>query len=147
MCFNYHDIKFSRVAYVHNFGEALAEEERGPAWLAEEPEEELPEEITEEEIKKREEDKAKKAIEESEEVTTMAKRKGYKLYIHGDNFQKNDHLTVVFVYTSEEGETVTKQVKPIYKNPKLLGLNIPDMGEGVPIGNFPLSLEYTLNKQ
>jgi len=54
---------------VHNFGEALAEEEERVAkWLAEEPEEPLPEDITEDEIKKREEEKAKRASEETEEV-------------------------------------------------------------------------------
>ena len=59
----------ARLAYVHNFGEALAEEEERVAkWLAEEPEEPLPEDITEDEIKKREEEKAKRASEETEEV-------------------------------------------------------------------------------
>ena len=61
-------------------------------WLAEEPEEPLPEDITEEEIKKREEEKAKKAQEETEEVTTVAKRKGYKMYLYGENFIKSQSL-------------------------------------------------------
>ena len=30
----------------------------------------------------------KKAIEETEEVTTVAKRKGFKMYLHGENFLK-----------------------------------------------------------
>ena len=107
--FNYHDMSFTRVAYVHNFGEQLTEEEKVQAWLAEEPEDQPPEDITEEELKKREEDKAKKAVEETEEITTVAKRKGYKIYIHGQNFMKMDDFVVVFVYTSEEGQTVTHE--------------------------------------
>ena len=51
---------------MHNYGEHLVEEEEKSAkWLAEEPEEPLPEDITEEEIKKRDEEKAKKAREGS----------------------------------------------------------------------------------
>jgi len=58
-------------------------------WHAEEPEEAVPEDTTEEELKKRDEEKAKKAIEETEEVSTMAKRKGYKMYLYGENFIKS----------------------------------------------------------
>jgi len=90
--FNYHDFKLNRLAYVHNFGEALEEEERVTKWLAEEPEEPLPEEITEEEIKKRDEEKTKRATEETEEVQTVAKRKGYKMYLYGDNLLKSNQL-------------------------------------------------------
>lgn len=36
-----------------------------------------------EEIKKREDEKNKKAIEETEESQTIAKRKGVKLYVYG----------------------------------------------------------------
>ena len=87
--FKYHDCRLTRLAYVHNFGEDLAEEEeKVAAWLAEKPEEPLPEEITEEELKKREDENAKKATEETEEVTTVAKRKGYKMYLYGENFLK-----------------------------------------------------------
>ena len=88
--FKYHDISLTRLAYVHNYREDLVEEEeRTAAWLAEEPEEPLPEEITEEELKKREEDKKKKAAEETEEVATMAKRKGAKMYLYGENIIKS----------------------------------------------------------
>ena len=66
----------------------VEEEEKAAKWLAEEPVEPLPEDITEEEIKKRDEEKAKKAQEETEEVTTVAKRKGYKMYLYGENFIK-----------------------------------------------------------
>lgn len=82
--FQYHDAKLDRLAYIHNYGEHLVEEEEKQAkWLEEEPEEPIPEELTEDELKKREEEKAKKAVEETEEVNTMAKRKGYKMYLYG----------------------------------------------------------------
>jgi len=136
----------ARVAYVHNYGEA--EEEKQQLWIAEEPEEQPPEDMTEEELKKRDEERAKKALEETEEITTVAKRKGYKLYIHGENFLKSDQLCVIFTCPAdEEREAVTHSLNPIFKNSKLLALNIPDMGEGVPIGNHLLNIEYTLNGQ
>ena len=62
LTYKYHDCSLSRLAYVHNFGENLAEEEEKVAkWLAEEPEEAPPEEATEEELKKRDEEKTKRA--------------------------------------------------------------------------------------
>lgn len=129
---------------MHNFGEALEEEEKGAKWLAEEPEEPLPEEITEEEIKKRDEEKVKKAAEETEEVTTVAKRKGYKMYLHGDNFLKGVSTQVLFSY---DCGAKTQTIAPIYKNPNLLAFCVPDMGEEVPVGNHPVNVEVTLNGQ
>ena len=88
--FKYHDVRLTRVAFVHNFGENLPEDaDKVAIWLAEEPEEQPPEDATEEELKKREEEKAKKAQEETEEVTTVAKRKGYKMYLYGENLIKS----------------------------------------------------------
>lgn len=43
-----------------------------------------------EEIKKREDERIKKATEETEEANTQAKRKGVKMFIYGLNFVKND---------------------------------------------------------
>lgn len=43
-----------------------------------------------EEIKKREDEKAKKAQEEAEESMAVAKRKGVKIFVHGQNFVKTD---------------------------------------------------------
>ena len=143
----------NRLAYVHNFGEALAEEEERVAkWLAEEPEEPLPEDITEEEIKKRDEEKAKRAQEETEEVQTVAKRKGYKMYLYGDNFLKGNQLQIVFTFSqeaTEEQEAINKSVMvtPIYKNPNMVAFTIPDMGVEVPVGNHLLSVEATMNGQ
>jgi len=36
-------------------------------------------------------------------------------------------------------------VTPIYKNPNMVAFTIPDMGEEVPVGNHPLSVEVTMN--
>lgn len=58
---------------------------------------------------------------------------------------RTDDLTIVFAFQSEEGEIVTHEMKPIYKNPKLIALNVPDMGETVPVGNHILNLEFTIN--
>ena len=66
--FNYHDLKLTRLAYVHNFGEQFPEEEREERWFAEEPIEADPEDMTEDEIKKRDDERAKKEQDESEEV-------------------------------------------------------------------------------
>ena len=88
-----------RLAYVNNFGEGLEEEEKNAKWLAEEPEEPLPEDLPEEEVKKREDEAAKKAAEETEESQTVPKRKGTKMYLHGENLLKTKVLQVRF--TSE----------------------------------------------
>ena len=116
-----------RLAYVNNFGEGLEEEEKNAKWLAEEPEEPLPEDLPEEEVKKREDEAAKKAAEETEESQTVPKRKGTKMYLHGENLLKTKVLQVRF--TSETDPPVSKIEKPVFKNSKVLGLTIPDMGE------------------
>ena len=88
--FRYHDHSVTRIAYAHNFmGETAEPEQREEEWLAEQPEEELPEEITEEEIQKREEEKQKVAEAETEESTTVSKRKGFRIFIYGANFLKS----------------------------------------------------------
>jgi len=99
LSYKYHDAKIDRLAYVHNFGADLpTPEEREELWVAEEPEEAVPEELTEDELKKRDEERAKKAQEESDETAAVAKRKGYRLYIHGRNFMKHPNLQVQFGY-------------------------------------------------
>ena len=103
--FNYHDLKLTRLAYVHNFGEQFPEEEREERWFAEEPIEADPEDMTEDEIKKRDDERTKKEQDESEEVQTLAKRKGYKMYIYGKNFRKANSLRVLFSF---EDETATQ---------------------------------------
>lgn len=136
-----------RLSYVHNFGETMTDEERQAAWLAPEPEETYPPDLPEEEVKKREDEKAKKAAEETEEVTTMAKRKGYKMYLHGENFVKKDSFSLVFTWLGEEEQRVTKVEWPIFKNSKCVAFCVPDMGVDVPIGNHSVHVEATCNDQ
>lgn len=61
----------------------------------------------------------------------MAKRKGYKMYLYGENFLKSSSVQILFNY---ENGTRTVLVTPIYKNPRMLAFTIPDMGEQVPVG-------------
>ena len=135
----------TRLAYVTNFGEGLEEEEKTARWLAEEPEEPVPEDLGEEEIKKREDEAAKKAAEETEETQTIAKRKGMKMYLHGENLIKTKVLQVRYV--SETEPPVSKIERPIFKNNKMLGLTLPDMGEQLEVGNHMLTVEISLNGQ
>lgn len=46
--------------------------------------------MSEEEKKKKEDEKQKKAEEEFQESQTTAKRKGVKIFVHGQNFLKTD---------------------------------------------------------
>ena len=92
LTFKYHDVAVKRLAYVNNFGEGMEEEEKNAKWIAEEPEEQLPDDLPEEEVKKREDEAAKKAAEETEESMTVPKRKGTKMYLHGENLLKTKVL-------------------------------------------------------
>ena len=83
--------------------------------------------LEEAKAKKAEEEAAKKAAEETEESQTVPKRKGTKMYLHGENLLKTKVLQVRF--TSETDPPVSKIEKPVFKNSKILGLTIPDMGE------------------
>ena len=100
--------------------------------------------MTEDEIKKRDDERAKKEQDESEEVQTLAKRKGYKMYIHGKNFRKANTLRVLFSF---EDETATQILQPIFKNENCLAVQIPDLGEAVPVGNHLVSVDLTINGQ
>jgi len=60
--FQYHDHTVIRIAYAHAFvGDCPEPEVREAEWQAEQPEEELPEDITDEELQKRDEEKQKVA--------------------------------------------------------------------------------------
>ena len=87
-------------------------------WNDTEAEVVYPEGITEEELKKREDEEKKKAAEETEETQTQAKRRGAKLYIYGNGFLNDPNLMVSFIWSG----SVTKKVKPIYKNTKKLAI-------------------------
>lgn len=145
--FHYHDCEISRVAYANPAPDATTEE-REHIWNAEEPEEHWPDDMPEEERKKREDEKAKKVAEEAEEVNTTAKRKNMRIYIHGSNFSKADHLKVQFTLDNPSvGSWAPVSVRPVFKNKKLLGAVIPHMGDEVPIGQHPCVVELTLNGQ
>jgi hypothetical protein len=79
-------------------GETAELEQREAEWLAEQPEEKLPDEITEEEIAKRDEEKAKVAEAETEESTTTSRRKGYRLFIYGDGFKFSNEISAKFTF-------------------------------------------------
>lgn len=60
--FKFHDHAVTRVAYAHQYmGETAEPEQRETEWLAEQPEEEVPEDTPEEELQKKEEEKQKVA--------------------------------------------------------------------------------------
>lgn len=142
MNFSYHDTEVCHISYLKELGPPDATpEEKEALWNAEEPEEVYPEEMPEEERKKRDDEKAKKVHEESEEVNTVAKRKGYKILVHGANFCQSDQMALRF--SLENFAPVL--VRPVFKNSKLLGAVIPHMGDEVPIGHTPLFVELTLN--
>jgi hypothetical protein len=132
-----------RIAYAHAFmGETAEPEQREADWQAEQPEEELPEEITEEELAKRDEEKQKVAETETEESTTQAKRKGYRILIHGNGFQRcGDLITAKFIWE----DRVSRTTECIFKNLGMLATQIPDMGAEVPEGDQMLSVEVSLN--
>jgi hypothetical protein len=112
-------------------GDTPEPEQREADWKAEIPEEVLPEEMTEEEIAKREEEKQKIAETETEESTTVAKRKGYRIYIYGKGFKKTHEITARFTYEDKSQRSSIC----IYKNPGMLATSIPDMGADVPEGD------------
>jgi|APSaa5957512535_1039671.scaffolds.fasta_scaffold196408_2 hypothetical protein len=80
-----------RISYAHNYmGETAEPEQREAEWLGEQPEDTMPDEMTEDEIQKKEEEKQKIAEAETEESTTTSKRKGYRIFLCGNNFLKSD---------------------------------------------------------
>jgi hypothetical protein len=99
--------------------------------------------LPDEERKKREDERAKKVTEESEEVNTVAKRKGMRVYLHGVNFKRTDNMQARFFIESFGPVSV----RPVFKNTKLLGAVIPHMGDDVPIGQHHCVVELTLNGQ
>ena len=142
--FRYHDVSVNRVAYASNFAEEIeSEEEKQKLWIAEEPIQQAPPGASEEEIKKFEEEKAKRIAEEKEEVQTVAKRSGTRMYIYGSNFVNNgEDLKVKFML----GEKAI-ELAPIFKNTQKLAWKIPDMGEEIEVGQHTVTCEVTINGQ
>lgn len=125
-------------------GETPEPEAREAEWLAEQPLEEVPEGLTEEEIQKKDEEKQKVAEAETEESTTVAKRKGYRMFIYGKDFLKaNSEIVAKFCWDGQ----IVKTNTCVYKNSCMLATHIPDMGADVPEGEHLISVEVSLNGQ
>jgi hypothetical protein len=90
--FKYYDHKVERIAFATGFGatEIPDQAERDRLWKAEEPIEKYPDDLPADEVKKRDEEKLKRAQEETEESQTVAKRRGIKIVIYGTDFCKMD---------------------------------------------------------
>ena len=102
----------------------------------------MPEGLTEEEIQKKEEEKQKVAEAETEESTTVAKRKGYRMFIYGKDFLRaNTDIVAKFCWDGQ----VTRTATCVYKNSSMLATQIPDMGGEVPEGEHLVSVEVSLN--
>lgn len=148
--FKYLDHKVERLAFMNFPPELVDPVEREKLWKAEEPIEKYPDDLPPEEVKKRDEEKLRKAQEETEEVTTQARRRGFKLFIYGHEFLRLETLKVKF---SHPGTGVSKEVLGgahghiVYKNSKKLGVEIPDLGPEVPIGNHMVTVEVSINGQ
>jgi hypothetical protein len=100
--------------------------------------------MPEEERKKKDDEKAAQAQQETEESLTQAKRKGYKIFMHGDNFKQTDEMVAEFTWN----DSVTRRGPVIYKNPKLLASSIPDFGADMPPEEEHLvSIRVSLNGQ
>ena len=151
--FRYFDHKVERIAFAHTFGADIADPaEREKAWKAEEPIEKYPDDLPAEEIKKRDEEKLRKAQEETEESTTVAKRRGTKIFIYGQDFVKMETLKLKFLHpqtgvTKEFYASQALGAQVIFKNSKKIACEIPDMGADVPVGNHMITVEVSLNGQ
>lgn len=142
--FKYHDHSVVRIAYANDFmGETPDPEQREQEWLAEQPEEDSPEEKTEEELQKLEEERQKKAEEETQESTTMAKRKGYRIFVYGADFVRTADMVAKFTWEDKVSMTASL----IFKNGAMLATQIPDMGAEVPEGEHMVSVEISLDGQ
>lgn len=142
--FRYHDHTVKRIAYAHNFmGPTEDPEQREVEWQAEAPIEEQGEELSEEELQKREEERQKQEDAETEESTTVSKRKGYRIFIHGTNFINSDFMLARFTWQDQ----IVKTAECIFKNSTHVGCEIPDMGAEVPEGDHMVKVELTLNGQ
>lgn len=118
-------------------------EQREKDWLAEQPEEDSPEEKTEEEIQKLEEERQKRAEEETLESTTAAKRKSYRIFVHGTGFMKTAEMTAKFIWEDK----VSLNASLIFKNGTMLATQIPDLGAEVPEGEHMVAVEISLDGQ
>lgn len=142
--FRYLDHKVERIAFAS--GEIADPAEKEKAWRAEEPIEKYPDDLPAEEVKKRDEEKARKAQEETEESTTIAKRRGARIFIYGLDFMRVETLKVRFTHAATGA---TKEVlglsHVVFKNSRKLACEIPDLGPEVPVGNHLVGVEVSIN--
>jgi hypothetical protein len=147
--FQYHDFQIERIAYAHPFmenapGSIQEPEEREQQWL--QPEDiEVIEAETEEERKKKEDEKRDKAQQETEESVTLAKRKGYRMFIVGTNFRNEPGMKSKFIFNG--GMVEVEQTNVIFKNQEKLACEVPDLGADVPIGQHLITVEVSFNGQ
>ena len=67
------------------------------------------------------------------------------MFVYGHDFAKVDTLKVRF---SHPGTGVSKEVTQVYfKNSKKLAVEIPDLGQEVPMGNHLVTVEVSINGQ
>lgn len=52
------------------------------------------------------------------------------MFIYGSGFLNDPNMMVSFIWNG----SISKKVKPIYKNSKKLGVEVPDMGVDVEMG-------------
>jgi hypothetical protein len=91
-------------------------ETKEKAWRAEEaiePPTVYPPEMKPEEVKKREDEKVKILEHEIFETQNVARRKTYRMWIHGKNFIKTESLKVKFTFN---GGIAMKEVEGVFKN-------------------------------
>jgi len=58
------------------------------------------------------------------------------MYIHGEGFLKTNITRAKFIFNND----ISMEVPAIYKNDKLLGCSIPDLGPDVVIGHHQLTV-------
>lgn len=153
LSFKYYDHKVERIAFATGFGAEIADQaERDKLWKADEPIEKYPDDLAAEEVKKRDEEKIRKAQEETEESQTVPKRRGTKIFIYGNDFCKMDTVKVKFIHSATGVSKELFGISPatgqiVFKNSKKLACEIPDLGPEVPVGNHLVSVEVSLNGQ
>lgn len=131
----------------------MAADESGnesPTWEAEVPEEEPPEDMTEEQLAKYNEEKQKQAEADTEEVKTMAKRKGYKLMVVGENLRRTEEMCARFSWQGEGDLESTAFAPVVFKNASTLGVIVPDMGDKLPweeVSEHLVTVEISLDGQ
>ncbi len=141
LSFSYHDCTVTRLEYADNFGEELeTEEEKEAAWLAVDPEPVPPEEEpTEEDLAKEKEEEEKRVVEKTEELTTLAKRSGTKMYLFGENFVESE-MRIICSLGDEK-----LPAEPIWKKEGKLGFSIPELGADVEAGEHTVGVEVSVN--